>query len=652
MGAVISICYLLLFVAAGCVLARQTLGRGAALWCVGSLGCGYAVALLAMVPAAVALLVGFNLIAAVCSGVIVAAAGGFCLYHQTTAQAVPPVPANAKAHATVKTKATAKAMQPAQLAASTKAQGLAFLAVMVPLALLTLYLLHTHVLLEKDGAYYTGQSGYGDVAMHLAFIKSIANLGEMPPSYPLIAGQDLFGYTFLSESVSSIFLVLGAGLKLAYLLPCVPAIVSVFGCFWCLAHRMLGTLRKTTLAYFLFFLGGGFGFCYFLESKEMFQSIFTGYYTTPTNYIEENIRWVNAIADLLVPQRCTLMGWSVLFPALYLLYRFVFEGQKRLWFALALLAGSLPLLQTHSLLALILLSAVYFGYAVYAALRSKAYQSLLPWLYYAALAGVICVPQFFGIIFAQTSTGNNFLVWHFNWSNNGDFYLWFYIKNIGLVYLLLLPALLWVKKQRRLWYAASLLLLAISEVLLFQPNPYDNIKLLFIWFLYSCILVADALCDWLAALQNVKVAAVLCAFCVFVGTFGSVLTLGREIVSEYQVFDANAIAVAEYVEEETAVDALFLTGQQHLNPVVCLAGRSILCGAVHLYYHGMNYDEQEAAQYLMYTEPTEELLAEWGIDYVYISSYERYDYDVAEAWYAARYPIVFQSGDITLYAIT
>lgn len=638
LGTIISILYLLLFIVVGVLLARQTVGVHSAPWVSVSLGCGYAVALLAMVPAVIALLVGFNLIAAVCSGLIVTAAGGYCLYAQLTSDA--------------KSQLTAKHTPVWEENAKKRADFIAFLAVVLPLALLTLYLLYTHVLLEKNGAYYTGQSGYGDIAMHLAFIKSIANLGEWLPSYPLIAGQDLFGYTFLSESVSSIFLVLGAGLKMAYLLPCLPAIVSVFGCFFCLARRILGTARKAILAFLLFFLGSGFGFCYFLESKEMFQSIFTGYYTTPTNYVTENIRWVNSIADLLVPQRCTLMGWAVLFPALYLLYRFAFGGEKRLWFALALLAGSLPLLQTHSLLALVLLSAVYFGYAVYAAVREKNYRDLLPWLCYAALAGVICAPQLFGIVFAQTSTGSNFLVWHFNWSNDGDFYFWFYIKNIGLVYLLLLPALLWVQKQRRLWYVASLLILAIAEVILFQPNPYDNIKLLFIWFLYSCILVADALCDWFAALHNTKVAAVLCAFCVFIGTFGSVLTLGRELVSEYQVFDASAIAVAEYIEEETEVDALFLTGQQHLNPVACLAGRSILCGApLYIYYHGMDYSAQSAAQYLMYTEPSEALLAEWGIDYVYISSYERASYAVDEEWYATRYPIVFQSGDITLYAI-
>ena len=49
--------------------------------------------------------------------------------------------------------------------------------------------------------------------------------------------------------------------------------------------------------------------------------IFTGFYKTPTNLGDKGIRWVNVIADMLLPQRATLFGWAVLFAALFLLYR-------------------------------------------------------------------------------------------------------------------------------------------------------------------------------------------------------------------------------------------------------------------------------------------------------------------------------------------
>ena len=52
-------------------------------------------------------------------------------------------------------------------------------------ALITLYLLHTHVRLMVNGAYHTRQScRYGDMPMHLGFIKYIAQSGEFLPCYP------------------------------------------------------------------------------------------------------------------------------------------------------------------------------------------------------------------------------------------------------------------------------------------------------------------------------------------------------------------------------------------------------------------------------------------------------------------------------------
>ena len=184
-------------------------------------------------------------------------------------------------------------------------------ACVLPVAAVTLYLLHTHVLHMVDGAYHTGQSCYGDMAMHLGFIKYIAQSGEFLPSYPLLGGAHRFGYPFLCETVSSVFVVLGANLRTAYILPMLPAFLAVYGMFWQLARRVAGSIGKACLAFYLFFMGSGFGFVYFLGSAEAFGGIFTGFYTTPTNYVTENIEWVNPIVDLMLPQRATLFGWCV-----------------------------------------------------------------------------------------------------------------------------------------------------------------------------------------------------------------------------------------------------------------------------------------------------------------------------------------------------
>ena len=53
----------------------------------------------------------------------------------------------------------------------------------------------------------------------------------------------------------------------------------------------------------------------------MLREIFTGYYQTPTNMPDLNLRWVNVICDMMIPQRTLLGGWMALLPALYMLCR-------------------------------------------------------------------------------------------------------------------------------------------------------------------------------------------------------------------------------------------------------------------------------------------------------------------------------------------
>ena len=61
-------------------------------------------------------------------------------------------------------------------------------------------LLSSHTIVEKDGALYVGQSTYGDLAMHLGFISSIAVQGKFPPMYSICPDKPVC-YPFLSESI-------------------------------------------------------------------------------------------------------------------------------------------------------------------------------------------------------------------------------------------------------------------------------------------------------------------------------------------------------------------------------------------------------------------------------------------------------------------
>ena len=164
--------------------------------------------------------------------------------------------------------------------------------------------------------------------------------------------------------------------------------------------------------------------------------------------------------------------------------------------------------------------------------------------------------------------------------------------------------------------------------------------------------MANLIVDLLKKVDKKSVQAVLAAMLVFTGTFGSILTLGREAVSQYQHFDADAIAVADYVEENTDPMGRFLCGTQLLNPVLSLAGRPILCASgTWLYYHGMDYSTQEAAVRQLLESPSEEELAQWDIDYVMVGPSERADYTVDESWFAAHCTLLYDQGGYSIYQV-
>lgn len=622
----LSLLYLMLFLAAGILLARRAL-PDAGISLLIPLGCGYGVSLLAALPAVFALFWGFTETAAVLAAVCVLALLWWRLYHDDHF--------------------TGRFCDPDR--------GAMWIC-LLPLLLVTAYLLHTHILHEVDGALHTGQSCYGDLPMHLGFIEYIAQSGQFPPSYPLLGGEHRFGYPFLCETVSSVFRVLGADLRTAYLLPVVPAMLSVFGMFWQMARRVLGSAAKASLAFYLFFLGSGFGFVYFLGSPSDFLQIFTGFYTTPTNYTAQNIVWVNPIVDLMIPQRATLFGWSILLPTLYLLWRFCYEEQRHLARWLALLVLPLPLLHTHSALALVLLCLVSGLYTLLHCPHTRAV--LLPWGFLALVCGIVWVAQMLPTVLAQSVDGQNMLRLHFNWVNGQDDgtlkdnYFWFYIKNIGLVYLLLIPSWFHAAPKQRWLYGGGLLIWALAEFVVFQPNTYDNNKLLYVWHMLGCLLVAQLLADIAARLPHLSLRIAFLSLGCFLSMFGSVLTVGRELVSDYQHWSAEEVALAQYISDNAESDALFLTSDRHTMPVFALAGRRILCGSgSYVYYHGMDYAEEAAAMRLLYESPDETSLAQWGIDYVLFDDSVFGEFAAREDWYAARYPLWYQNDSCRVYQI-
>lgn len=569
----------------------------------------------------------------------------------------------------------------------------------------------------KHGGVYSSQATYGDMAMHLGFITSIAEQQSFPPEYSILPGTRL-SYPFLSDSISSSLYLWGSDIRLAYMLPMLVAGAQVMLGGWLLFATWLRNKAKALLAWALFFLNGGFGFLYFLNGEESFAEsmtrLFTGFYQTPTNLTEENIRWVNMIVDMMLPQRATLFGYAVLFTALLLLYRAVWQNETRLMPVVGVLAGALPMIHTHSFLALVLISGCWLLMwlireceievgktlkllpvamiavmqllqltvavsgrretdifllllLVFAAVFVVAllvciyrYVCAYSWKYLAAtwglylvIAGCLAVPQLVVWTFGQ-ATGDGFLRGYFNWANIDDNYIWFYVKNLGVTGLLFVPAYLMAGKRNTAVGFPVTVIFLIAELVVFQPNVYDNNKLLYVAYLLMCGVTADFMVELYRRIHSVPVKQIGAVVTIFLCTISALLTIGRECVAEYRLMEPDQMNLAEYVMEHTESDDKFLTNTRHNNIIAALTGRNIQCGSSsYLYYHGLDYREQETAVRIMYEEPAvyPDAFAYYGIDYILVSAYERSNYAVDEASIASIFPCVYDAEGIRLYRV-
>ena len=526
-------------------------------------------------------------------------------------------------------------------------------------------LLYTHVLRPgEDGGLWVGQSTFGDLAMHLGFAESLYQQGTFPPEYSIYPGQ-LLNYPFLVDAASASLRFFGLSLRWSFILPSLLMLFCVFWGFWLLADKLTaGRVGSNLLAWLLFVFNGGFGFVYFLGGKYEFSGIFTGYYTTPTNLVDGDIRWVNIICDMLIPQRTTMAGWCVVLAALYLLLTVLERltagrGCRAELLSLALLAGALPMIHTHSFLALGILSAAWFFVALPRAARGGRVRGLVRgYVVYGVICLILAAPQLLKWTMGSVRTGN-LLQWNLGWvvGQNGALtnWLWFYVVNLGVVFLGLIPALFLLKDIRRGLLIGTLAVFVLANLIAFQPNLYDNNKLLYIWFMVTDILVCDALWERICRLRSPAVRAALAGAIALLGTFSGFLSILREAVSSYRLFDAGQVAAAEFITENTAPDSLFLTSDYHANPVCVLAGRNIVCGSsLYLFFHGVDYQERAARLPVLYAGGDEfpDAAAELGIDYVYIGDAEYGKYDVNESWFRENYPIIYDDGGITIFQIT
>ena len=536
------------------------------------------------------------------------------------------------------------------------------LALVVPFAVLGGYLQYSHILRDAGGALHVGQSTYGDLCLHLGIATSLRG-ASFPPDYSILPGA-MLGYPFLADSMVTSLLLCGSDLTASFVITGTLMMILVYVGFIIFAWELTHKKAAVVLAFVLLFVNGGLGFLYtfdgvFKDSTAL-REVFTGFYKTPTNQPDLNLRWVNVICDMMVPQRTLLTGWMALLPALYMLANAVQGKRTRDFVLLGIWAGLMPMVHTHSFFGLGLMSVGVMLHQIFCAPAEEKKACLLRFLCYGCGAMLLALPQLLTWTFPQTIDGGS-LTLRFNWVNNQgdgtliDGYFWFWIKNVGLVYLFMLPAALSTRKGSFLRSVSIgvLVIYAVAELIQFQPNPYDNNKLFYVAFMLMLPVTALYLVQLYRRLKGLRGRALLAGVFLLCSVLSGGLSIAREVVSDYQLFAADEVAAAEYIEENLPMDSVILTGDQHNNAVAALTGRDIVCGTgSYLYYHGLDYSDQYYAMKAMLANPQDnlDLFEEYGVDYVYISNQEIYNHDADEEWFRENCALIFSQDGVRIYA--
>lgn len=557
----------------------------------------------------------------------------------------------------------------------------------------------------RGGEIFTGvDNNLGDLPFHLGIITSFVYGQNFPPVHPEYAGARLT-YPFLVDFVAAMFMRAGASLESALFWENLVLALSLVGLLYRFAWKLTGDRVAALLTTPLVLLSGGFGWWMLVgEWRAGGVRLWELLGQLPHDYTitrDGIYRWGNAITTLLVPQRGLLLGLPLALVVITQWWLAIgdeegeqgtVEGKgiereqdvrsrakeskktkpgKRqasieppplspfsfLPFALSpvaarmlgagLVAALLPLAHAHSFIVLMLMGGCL-------ALLFPRWRA---WFIFFAVALAVAAPQMWWATRESAARAGSFFGWQVGWDRGEQNVWWFWLRNTGLFIPLLIAALGWrgrnavVPRRLLLFYLPFTLCFVISNAGKISPWVWDNIKVIFYWYLASVPLVALLL----ARLWRLHSAARIAAIVLVLGlTLAGSLDVWRVVseASEQREFDRAGIAFAEVVKEQTAPRSLILHAPTYNHPVYLTGRRALMGYAGHLWSQGIDYAAREAELRRMYAGAPDagNLLAKHQVEYVVVGPLERAAMPVNEQFFR-RFQRVGGTGGYSLYKV-
>lgn len=498
-----------------------------------------------------------------------------------------------------------------------------------------------------DGLWAGSRTVWGDYAAHFTYANVFAyrSIGDWFSVHPLFAQQG-FDYPFLADAISGWLMRAGVGRVAAFIVPSLIQNLALVALVYVFYLRVLTLPMRAFLATSLFFTNGGMGFLRYLADFAREPS-FSALALPPAEYTwlpDYGIEWINIVTSELLPQRSLLLGMPI---ALFVLIVLIRPRSGRLsdvsigrLIGLGAIASVLVVTHLHSLLALALICA---------ALCARDLKSLRAWLVFAA-ATALPTLAVLALVYADIGS-RGFLSWYPGWLAYHDKggmgslprFLWL---NWGLFLPIAFVSILRLPDRRNPLVIAGVVLFVACFLFRFQPNIWDNTKLLTWAHLLLCIPVARYLVylagrpgRWMRPL-----AALLLVFLTASGSLDLIRALQTEEVGAV-MWTREEIEVADAFRVISRPDELVLCSDDHHHPVPALAGRPIVMGyRGWLATYGIDYDDalRDIGTMLRGEPGSETLLREYGISWIAIGPWERLDFGARPEYFRAHHERVLE----------
>ena len=549
-------------------------------------------------------------------------------------------------------------------------------------AALILWQVFSKAMIEDATGISTGLlNNFGDLPFHLSVITGFAYGNNFPPEDPTYAGVR-FTYPFLSDFVSAMFVTAGADLRQSMFIENFVLALSFIGLLHRWALVMLRDRLAAIITPLLVLLNGGFGWVLLFTKADNENGMLGAIRNVPSFTVipETTWRWGNAISALLIPQRGFLMGLPlavIVFTQWWLATNKTEDSAQlatakkdrqtikkprreidssaspwsqssiRRMAAAGLVAGLLPLAHAHSFVVVMAMGGCL-------ALIQRRWRE---WFTFFLVGSVVAIPQLWWSTSHTAVNAGRFFAWEIGWDRGNENPVWFWFKNTGLFIPLILVAILArgkdyiINKRVLLFYLPFTLCFVVPNFLKMAPWIWDNIKVLFYWWVASAPLVALLLSRLWRDGPIRRSVAVALFICLTLAGGLDVAVIALSSV-KYGVFDSAGVRFAELVKSTTPPRALIVHAPVHNEPVFLTGRRSLMGYPGHIWTHGLDFVKRESDIKQLYagTADAEQILNHYSVDYAVVGPLERLVLPVNDQFFS-RYEKVGEVGGYQLYKI-